>query len=141
VTEPQAGAPAPQRARASLAVLFGVVIVDLVGFGIVMPILPFYADEHGASATQLGTIFTAYAAAQFVCAPLWGRLSDRIGRRPVMLGTIAGTAFSLLMLGLAPSLAWIFAARCLAGADAANIGVASAYIDDVTPDYERKRRM
>jgi MFS family permease len=141
VTEPQAGAPAPQRARASLAVLFGVVIVDLVGFGIVMPILPFYADEHGASATQLGTIFTAYAAAQFVCAPLWGRLSDRIGRRPVMLGTIAGTAFSLLMLGLAPSLAWIFAARCLAGAFAANIGVASAYIADVTPDDERTRWM
>lgn len=141
MTELQAGAPAPQRARASLAVLFGVVIVDLVGFGIVMPILPFYADEHGANATQLGMIFTAYAAAQFVCAPLWGRLSDRIGRRPVMLGTIAGTALSLLLLGLAPSLPWIFAARCLAGAFAANIGVASAYIADVTPDEERTRWM
>jgi DHA1 family tetracycline resistance protein-like MFS transporter len=141
VTEPLGGAAAPQRARVSLAVLFGVVIVDLVGFGIVMPILPFYADEHGASATELGAIFTAYAAAQFVCAPLWGRLSDRIGRRPVMLGTIAGTAFSLLLLGLAPSLLWIFAARCLAGAFAANIGVASAYIADVTPDEERTRWM
>ncbi len=141
MTETLEGAPAPPRARVSLAVLFGVVIVDLVGFGIVMPILPFYADEHGASATELGTIFTAYAAAQFVCAPLWGRLSDRIGRRPVMLGTIAGTALSLLLLGLAPSLLWIFAARCLAGAFAANIGVASAYIADVTPDEERTRWM
>ena len=141
MTERKAGVAAPQRARMSLAVLFGVVIVDLVGFGIVMPILPFYAKEHGASATALGGIFTAYAAAQFVCAPLWGRLSDRIGRRPVMLGTIAGTALALLLLGLAPCLAWIFAARCLAGAFAANIGVASAYIADVTPDEERTRWM
>ena len=141
MTERKAGVAAPQRARMSLSVLFGVVIVDLVGFGIVMPILPFYAKEHGASATALGGIFTAYAAAQFVCAPLWGRLSDRIGRRPVMLGTIAGTALALLLLGLAPSLPWIFAARCLAGAFAANIGVASAYIADVTPDEERTRWM
>jgi MFS family permease len=141
VTERSGGAAAPQRSRVSLAVLFGVVVIDLVGFGIVMPILPFYAHEHGANATALGAIFTVYAAAQFVCAPLWGRLSDRIGRRPVMLGTIAGTALSLLLLGLAPSLAWIFAARCLAGAFAANIGVASAYIADVTPDEERTRWM
>ena len=108
----------------SLAVLFGVVIVDLVGFGIVMPILPFYAHEHGASATALGGIFTAYAAAQFVCAPLWGRLSDRVGRRPVLLGTIAGTALAMLAVGFAPSLAWLFAARILAGAFAANMGTA-----------------
>jgi len=141
VTERPAGAAAPQRARASLSVLFGVVVIDLVGFGIVMPILPFYADEHGASATALGAIFTVYAAAQFVCAPLWGRLSDRIGRRPVMLGTIAGTSLALLLLGLAPSLAWIFAARALAGAFAANIGVASAYIADSTPEDERTRWM
>ena len=71
------------------------VVVDLVGFGIVMPILPFYAQDFGASATLLGGLFTAYAAAQFVCAPLWGRLSDRIGRRRVMLLTIAGTVFAL----------------------------------------------
>jgi DHA1 family tetracycline resistance protein-like MFS transporter len=135
-----AGEPARPE-RASLAVLFSVVIVDLVGFGIVMPILPFYADEHGASATALGTIFTAYSAAQFVCAPLWGRLSDRIGRRPVMLATIAGTAAALLLLGFAPSLAWIFAARLLAGAFAANIGVASAYIADLTGEDERTRWM
>ncbi len=137
-----AGASArPRPERASLALLFGVVILDLVGFGIVMPILPFYADEHGASATELGAIFTVYAAAQFVCAPLWGRLSDRVGRRPVMLVTIAGTALSLLLLGLAPGLVWIFAARCLAGAFAANIGVASAYIADATSEHERTRWM
>jgi MFS family permease len=106
-----------------------------------MPILPFYAEELGASATTLGVILSAYAAAQFVCAPLWGRLSDRVGRRPVMLMTIAGTALSLLALGLAPSLAWVLVARTLAGAFAANISVATAYVADVTDESERTRWM
>jgi multidrug resistance protein len=106
-----------------------------------MPVLPFWAREFGASGTTLGLLLTSYAAAQFACAPLWGRLSDRVGRRPVMLATIAGTALSLLLLGLAPSLGWLFAARLLAGAFAANLGVASAYIADVTPPEERTRWM
>lgn len=106
-----------------------------------MPVLPFWAREFGASGTTLGLLLTVYAAAQFACAPLWGRLSDRIGRRPVLLLTIAGTALSLLLLGLAPSLPWLFAARLLAGAFAANLGVASAYIADVTPPEERTRWM
>jgi len=117
------------------------VIVDLIGFGVVVPVLPFWATELGASPTTLGLLVTAYAAAQFVCAPLWGRLSDRVGRRPVMLATIAGTAASLLLLGLARSLPLLFVARALAGAFAANIGVASAYIADVTPPEERTRWM
>jgi MFS family permease len=117
------------------------VIVDLIGFGIVMPVLPFYAKEFGASATVLGMLLMCHAAAQFVFAPLWGRLSDRIGRRPVLLMTIAGTALSLLALGLATSLPWVFAARVLGGAFAANISVASAYIADVTDEQERTRWM
>jgi MFS family permease len=117
------------------------VIVDLIGFGIVMPILPYLAREHGASGTWLGVIAMGYAAAQFACAPLWGRLSDRIGRRRVLLLTIAGTAASLAALGLASSLAGILAARVAAGAFAANLGVASAYIADVTPESERTRWM
>lgn len=116
-------------------------IIDLVGFGIVMPILPFYALEFGANATVLGFLMMAFAAAQFVFAPLWGRLSDRVGRRPVLLATIAGTALAMLALGLAPSLAWVFAARILGGAFAANISVASAYIADVTDESERTRWM
>ena len=116
-------------------------IVDLIGFGIVMPVLPFYAKEFGANATVLGMLLMCHAAAQFVFAPLWGRLSDRIGRRPVLLMTIAGTALSLLALGLATSLPWIFAARVLGGAFAANISVASAYIADVTAEEERTRWM
>lgn len=106
-----------------------------------MPVLPFWAREFGASGTTLGLLLTCYAAAQFACAPLWGRLSDRVGRRPVMLATIAGTALALLLLGLASSLPWLFAARLLAGAFAANLGVASAYIADATPPGERTRWM
>ncbi len=121
--------------------LFSVVIIDLIGFGIMIPVLPFYAREFGASATTLGFLFTIYAAAQFLCAPAWGRLSDRIGRRRVMLMTIAGTALALLGLGLARSLAWLFVARAVGGAFAANIGVASAYITDVTSEQERTRWM
>jgi DHA1 family tetracycline resistance protein-like MFS transporter len=106
-----------------------------------MPVLPFLADHYGASGTLLGLLFTVYAAAQFVCAPLWGRLSDRIGRRPVMLGTIAGTAVALALLALAPSLIWLFVARILGGAFAANVSVATAYVADVTDEGERTRWM
>jgi MFS family permease len=117
------------------------VVVDLIGFGIIMPTLPFYAEALGASATTLGLIFASYAAAQFVCAPLWGRLSDRIGRRPVLLVTIAGTGLSLLGLALAHSLGTIFAARIAGGVFAANVSVAAAYVTDVTPEEERTRWM
>jgi multidrug resistance protein len=127
--------------RAALPVLLGVVVVDLIGFGIVMPILPYLAREHGASATELGLILSGWAAAQLVCAPLWGRLSDRVGRRPVLLATIAGTALSLLALGFAHSLAALFAARVLAGAFAANVSVAGAYVADATDEGERTRWM
>ena len=127
--------------RPSLLVLFSVVVIDLIGFGVVLPILPFYADAYGASGTVLGLLFMVHAAAQFACAPLWGRLSDRIGRRPVMIATIAGTAGSLLLLGLADSLAGLFVARVLGGSFGANVSVASAYISDVTEEAERTRWM
>jgi MFS family permease len=132
---------APPPAKTGLGILFSVVVVDLIGFGIVMPILPFYAETFGADGKWLGLVFAAYAAAQFVCAPLWGRLSDRIGRRRVLLFTIAGTALALAALGFASSLAAVIAARTLAGAFAANVSVASAYISDVTPEEERTRWM
>jgi len=106
-----------------------------------MPVLPFYAAEYGASATTLGFLLASYAAAQFVFAPVWGRLSDRVGRRPVLIFTVSGTALALLLLGLADSLIGLFVARGLAGAFAANVSVASAYISDVTEDDERTRWM
>ncbi len=132
---------AQDRPRWTLPLLFSVVVVDLIGFGIVIPVLPFYADALGASATQLGFLFTAYAGAQFLAAPLWGRLSDRVGRRPVLLLTIAGTSLGLLWVGLASSLLGLFLGRLVGGGFAANIGVASAYLSDVTDEDERTRWM
>lgn len=129
------------QSRRSLAVLFSIVVIDLVGFGIVVPVLPFMIEEFGSSAGVLGLLVASYAGMQFVFAPIWGRLSDRIGRRPVMLMTIAGSSAALLLAGLSPSLAWLFAARFLGGAFAANISVASAYISDATDESERTRWM
>lgn len=127
--------------KPGLGVLFSVIVVDLVGFGIVVPILPFWAERYGANGAWLGALLASHAAMQFLCAPAWGRLSDRIGRRPVMLITIAGTAASLLLLGLADSLLTIFVARILGGAFGANISVATAYLTDVTDEAERTRWM
>jgi len=130
-----------ERSRLTLLILFSVVIVDLIGFGAVTTTLPWYAKEFEVDAATLGYLVAAWAVAQFLCAPLWGRLSDRIGRRPVMLIMIAGTSVSLAMLGLAENLMELFATRILAGGFAANISVASAYIADVTDDDERTRWM
>ena len=130
-----------QGSRSTLFILLSIVVVDLIGFGIVMPVLPFYARDFGVTATTLGLLMMSYAAAQFVCAPLWGRLSDRVGRRPVILFSVAGTSASLLFFGLAESILWLFVARVLAGGFAANVSVASAYISDVTNEDERTRWM
>ncbi len=131
----------PDAPRSALLTLFSIVVVDLVGFGVVIPILPFLAESFGASATVLGVLLTCYAGMQFLFAPVWGRISDRIGRRPVMLVTIAGTSLALLALGLAPSLFWLFVARLLGGLFSANISVATAYVGDLTEGPERTRWM
>jgi DHA1 family tetracycline resistance protein-like MFS transporter len=130
-----------ERSKSTLPVLFSIIVIDVIGFGIIIPVLPFYANEFGASGLVLGLLFTSHAAMQALFAPLWGRLADRIGRRPVMLCTIAGTSGALLFLGLADSLAQLFAARILSGIFAANISVATAYIADVTDADERTRWM
>ena len=127
--------------RSSLLTLFSIVVIDLVGFGVVIPILPYLAESFGASATVLGVLLTCYSGMQFLFAPLWGRISDRTGRRPVMLVTIAGTSLALLALGLAPSLFWLFVARLFGGVFSANISVATAYVGDLTEGPERTRWM
>ncbi|MCR9094965.1 MAG: MFS transporter [bacterium] len=129
------------KARPPLSVLFSVIVVDLIGFGIVVPILPFWAERYGANATWLGALVAGYAAAQFAFAPVWGKLSDRLGRRPVMLVTILGTSVALAWLGMAESLWQILAARLLAGVFGSNISVATAYLTDVTDEAERTRWM
>jgi len=132
---------APERTKSALPILFIVIIIDLIGFGIVLPILPFYAKHFDASPALLGLLLATHAAMQFVFSPRWGRLSDRIGRRPVMLITIAGTSASLILLGFADSIAMLFVARTLSGLFGANISVATAYLADVTEDEERTRWM
>lgn len=130
-----------QPSGARLGVLFSVIVVDLIGFGIVVPILPFWSDHFGANGAMLGLLLASHAAMQFLFSPIWGKLSDRVGRRPVMLVTIAGTAISLLCLGLADSLLQIFLARLLSGLFGSNISVATAYLTDVTEEADRTRWM
>jgi MFS family permease len=130
-----------ERPKRSLPVLFSVILIDLIGFGIVMPILPYYAISMDASSVDAGFLIAAYPAMQFLCSPGWGRLSDRWGRRPVMLVTIAGTAVALFVVATADSLLGLFIGRILGGFFAANIGVATAYVADVTDEDERTRWM
>ena len=127
--------------KRSLLVLFSVIVIDLVGFGIVVPILPYYAKSLDTSPTTLGFLLAVYPAFQFVFSPIWGRLSDRIGRKPVMLATILGSAGALTLLGLSDSLLGLFAGRVLGGIFGANISVATAYVADVTREDERTRWM
>ena len=127
--------------KSALLILFLVVFIDLVGFGIVIPILPYYAKEFGASATQLGWLMASYSLMQFFFAPVWGRLSDSIGRKPVLLVSIAGTAASMTFLGFAHSLEWLFIGRIFAGICGANISTAFAFAADVTTPENRSKGM
>jgi DHA1 family tetracycline resistance protein-like MFS transporter len=133
--------PTAARGRSPLAVVFATVFLDLVGFGIVIPLLPLYAQRFGAGPVAAAWLLSIYSLMQFLFAPWWGRLSDRVGRRPVLLVGIFGAALSYLACGLAGSLAWLFVARAANGLMGANVGVAQAYIADVTPPAERARGM
>lgn len=128
-------------ARSSLIVVYLTVFIDLLGFGIILPILPFYAEKFGADGFWVGAVLTAYSAAQLVSAFYLGRLSDRIGRRPVLLASLVGSAVSLAMTGLAGSLAFLLLSRVLAGAFGGSITTAQAYVADVTEPRERTKYM
>jgi multidrug resistance protein len=130
-----------RRTRNPVYVLLAVIAIDLIGFGVAIPVLPYLAKGQHPEGWVLGLLLASYAAMQFVFAPIWGRLSDRIGRRPVILVTIAGTSGCLLLLGLSDSLFWLFVARIFGGVFGANISVATAYIGDVTEPEERTRWM
>jgi MFS transporter, DHA1 family, tetracycline resistance protein len=122
-------------------VLFFTVFIDLVGFGIVLPLQPFYAQKFGAAPEIITLVAASFTLTQFMFAPVWGRLSDRIGRRPVLLITIFGTFIGYLWLAFTDSLIMLFAARAFGGAMAANIGVAHAYVADITSPEDRSRGM
>lgn len=127
--------------RASLGTIFLTVFLDLLGFGLVIPFLPGFARSLGASDLVAALTGAVYSLMQFLLVPVWGRLSDRIGRRPVLLGSIAATAAGMGLLGAADTLVLLFIARIWGGAATANIAVAQAYIADVTPPEERARGM
>lgn len=126
--------------RALMTVAF-TLFLDLAGFGIILPILPIYALDMDATPAQVALLSTAFSAAQFVMAPVLGRISDRFGRRPVMLLSIAGSVLAALVLGFASALWIVFAARVVSGASKANISTAHAYVADLVPDDQRAKHM
>jgi MFS transporter, DHA1 family, tetracycline resistance protein len=128
--------------KTPLLIIFLIVFVDLLGFGIVIPILPSYAQRgFAASDFTVGLLVASFSFMQLLFTPLWGRLSDRIGRKPVLMIGLANTVIGYVMFGLAGSLTMLFAARMLAGIGGANISAAQAYIADVTPIHERAKGM
>ncbi len=142
------------KSRSPLVIIFITIFIDLVGFGIVIPVLPLYAERYGASESTVGILVASYSAMQFVFAPILGQLSDRVGRRPVLLVSLLGTSVGFLLMGLAPqlplgfvlfglapTLVWLFAARIIDGISGGNISTAQAYIADVTPPEERSKGM
>ncbi len=124
-----------------MPVLFLIVFIDLVGFGVIIPLLPFYGVHFGAGPAEVTWMMACYSLAQLFSSPLLGRLSDRVGRRPVLLVSLVASVASYLWLGFADALWMLFAARLLAGAGAGNIAAAQAYITDSTTPETRAKGM
>ena len=122
-----------------LLIIFLTIFVNLVGFGIIIPLLPFYAETFGASPVVIGLLFAIFSLCQLVAAPVLGDMSDRYGRRPVLVFSLAGTVVSFVMLALAHNLAMLFAARIVDGLSGGNISTARAYVADITEPKDRAR--
>ncbi|MBP7651023.1 MAG: MFS transporter [Phenylobacterium sp.] len=131
-------APAPRFAAASL---IAVIFINMLGFGIIVPLLPFYAKSFDAAPWQIGLIFGAYSVGAFFGEPLWGRLSDKYGRKPLLISTIMGNCLCYLALAFAPNIWVAFAIRLVGGLAAGNGAVVQGYIADVTPPEKRARQM
>ena len=129
------------KSRSPLIIIFVTIFIDLVGFGIVIPVLPLYAEKFGASEAVVGVLLGIYSAMQFVFAPVLGKLSDKVGRRPVLLVSLIGTSLGFLLMGLANTLWLLFVARIVDGITGGNISTAQAYIADVTSPEERSKGM
>jgi len=127
--------------RSRLGVIFLTVLIDLIGFGIIMPILPMYAQRFGAQGIGYGALVFVFSAMQFLATALLGRLSDRIGRRPILLTTMLFNAAGYILFAFAPSYAVLFLARVISGFASGNLSAAQAYVADITPPAERARGM
>lgn len=124
--------------RRAIIILFLTMFIVMVGFGVIMPILPFYAESMGASATHLGLLFASYSVVQFIFSPIWGQMSDRVGRKPMILMGLVGFGVSFVLFGMATSLWMLFAARILGGIlSAATLPTVMAYIADATDEKGR----
>jgi MFS transporter, DHA1 family, tetracycline resistance protein len=122
-----------------LSIIFLTIFVNLVGFGIIIPLLPFYAQTFGASPLVIGLLFASFSLSQLVASPVLGDMSDRWGRRPVLIFSLLGTVVSFVMLAVAQSLLMLFAARIVDGLSGGNITTARAYIADVTAEEDRAK--
>ena len=121
--------------------LFIVCVIDILGFGILIPLVPYMADRFGASPELITPILGAYSLCQLIAAPFWGRLSDRFGRRPILMTSLTGACLSYVMLGFADNLWWLLASRMLAGFMAGNLSAAFAYASDVSTPENRARAL
>lgn len=121
--------------------IWSTVAVDLLGFGIILPVLPLYAERFDAGPTTIGLLVASFSLAQFVCSPLLGRLSDRVGRKPVLVLSLFGSALGSAITGLAGSVAVLFAGRIIDGASGASVSVAQGAVTDVVPPAERARAL
>jgi DHA1 family tetracycline resistance protein-like MFS transporter len=122
-----------------LTIIFLTIFVNLVGFGIIIPLLPFYAETFGASPLVIGLLFAVFSLCQLLAAPALGDLSDRYGRRPILIFSLLGTVVSFVMLAMAHSIAMLFAARIVDGLSGGNISTARAYVADITEPKDRAR--
>ena len=127
--------------KAKIGIVFLIVFIDLVGFGIVIPFLPLYAEDFGPSPVVFGLLMASFSIMQFVAAPVLGRLSDRYGRRPILLVSLAGSVVGYLLFAFAGSLAMLFASRIIDGFSGGNISTAQAVIADITDEKDRARGM
>ncbi len=126
---------------AALPTLLSVMFINLLGFGIIVPLLPFYAKSFQAPAWQIALIFSAYAMGAFFGEPFWGRLSDTVGRKPILISTVMGNCLCYLALAYAPNIMVAFIVRFLGGMASGNGAVIQGYIADVTPPHERTAKM
>ncbi len=133
--------PVEDHRRIASFVVLLMVFVDLLGFGILLPLMPLYARDFGASELVVGMLMSTAAAMTFVFAPVWGRISDRVGRRPVVIATLVGSTISYAVFGYATSLVWLFAARVVVGLSGATAAVAQAYMADLSPPEKRAEAM
>ncbi|HEY7789220.1 MAG TPA: MFS transporter, partial [Vicinamibacterales bacterium] len=125
--------------RRPLFIIFLTVFVNLIGFGIIIPLLPFYAETFGASPFAIGLLFAVYSFCQLVASPALGEFSDRWGRRPILVYSLLGSVLSFVMLALAHTMLMLFIARIIDGLSGGNISTARAYIADITEPQDRAK--